>query len=298
MRSCGGKEPSQNFHLDPNENERDLKTSSSVLAELYSASESGSGEEYFKCGGGGKAQRFLLDQLTPDLGDIVGINDIEKHEDGSISLYLWQRSTFYDKARIDMNTWQLRWFTFSSDWNVSSLPFRSENPLEQTTRASFLPLFDRIDVDESRLLLKIKTANRDYVLLSPSDPNFFTAVGKFEECLDFQVNNRVDNTVIADMQEAHSSLIVFPKDASASGVILYCITLPVKALIHFTVPDVRNGASVSPTAKAALAIIACMFSLIVGSYAMVNSLEELAHIFQIPDAVMGATVSAAGEFVN
>jgi Ca2+/Na+ antiporter len=57
---------------------------------------------------------------------------------------------------------------------------------------------------------------------------------------------------------------------------------------------VQTTSIISTSAKAVVAILACIVSLVVGSYAMVTSLEKLAAILHIPNAIVGATVSAAG----
>lgn len=68
--------------------------------------------------------------------------------------------------------------------------------------------------------------------------------------------------------------------------------------MHWTIPDVRRldqaGNPVSSLSTAFAASVSCLVWLIVGSYAMVASLERLADLLDIPDAVVGATVSAAG----
>ncbi|MGK3742160.1 MAG: Ca2+/Na+ antiporter [Bacillariaceae sp.] len=50
----------------------------------------------------------------------------------------------------------------------------------------------------------------------------------------------------------------------------------------------------STIGKAYFSTTMCLVWLIIGSYAMVASLEALAGLMDIPDAVIGFTVSAAG----
>lgn len=93
-------------------------------------------------------------------------------------------------------------------------------------------------------------------------------------------------------------LTEFPVDASLLGMLAHCFLFPLKVLMHYTVPDVRvlsaQGHPQASISTAFGATAACLLWLIVGSYAMVASLEELASLLDIPDSVIGFTVSAAG----
>jgi Ca2+/Na+ antiporter len=64
------------------------------------------------------------------------------------------------------------------------------------------------------------------------------------------------------------------------------------------VPDVRqldrNGDPTASIGVAYFATFMCLLWLIAGSYFMVACLEKLAELMNIPDAVIGVTVSAAG----
>lgn len=95
-----------------------------------------------------------------------------------------------------------------------------------------------------------------------------------------------------DYDEAES-LLKAPQDASKLGLALHYCLFPLKALMQFTVPDVR-GVDVDPIVTAAWATFSCIVWLIVGSYYMVSSLESLAELMNIPDSIVGVTVSAAG----
>ena len=107
---------------------------------------------------------------------------------------------------------------------------------------------------------------------------------------------------------AAESLIELPsKDESNTiMIVLFYLIFPFRVLIHFTIPDVRtsnNGdnnntthesSSSSSLALASLSSAMCLIWLVMGSYAMVASLEALAALLNIPDAVIGYTISAAG----
>jgi len=291
VRSCGGNEPSQNFQLDTIENDNSLKSTPSIVTELY-INESNSRQEDGKgCGSfpGFEPKQFFMDHIVPNLGAIEGINDIERDAEGT-HFYLWQRSAFYDKTRIDMNAWLLKYFTFA-DGKISSASVRKASGEISQDSIAF-PHYKSFDVDETRLMMKITTQKRDYVLLAPTSAHLDAAISGFEESLDPHAVVSIEDTSFR--HEVHESLISFPKGMSAIDSFFFFITFPLKALVHFTIPDVRNGSSLSITTKASLASMACIVALTIGSYSMVTSLEDIGAILGIPPSIIGVTVSAAG----
>lgn len=164
LRSCGGKEPSQNFHIENSVTNQDgIIPPSTVMAELYRGS---SMEEDDMMGVYGrsfptrpKSQFFFFHKITQHLKDIDGINDIEKSAN-CISFHLWQRSSFYDKVKIDMNAWHLRWFTFSEDGIISSVSLRQNKGTHEEEKI-IMPFYSSFEVDEARLLIKIQSPRSD-----------------------------------------------------------------------------------------------------------------------------------------
>jgi len=112
------------------------------------------------------------------------------------------------------------------------------------------------------------------------------------------------NPTHMDQHQHHEegSLIAFPSQAPEWQVMFHILLLPLRYAIHYTVPDVRisqreggNGAQVfSETSRAYLATFQCLVWLILSSYTMVSSLERLATLMNVPDSVVGVTISAAG----
>ena len=102
-----------------------------------------------------------------------------------------------------------------------------------------------------------------------------------------------------DGADDFEDLIEFPIDGSNLEVVFWVLLFPLRLLMHFTLPDVRSldekGEPTASVGKAFLATLMCLVWLIFGSYSMVASLEALAALMDIPDAVIGFTVSAAGE---
>lgn len=159
------REPAENFHQltnivsGPSE---DLHTSSSILTELYSEASSSSSVDERKStpkkSRKEKASLFLLDKFEPRLNDMNDIEDIERR-DQYCQFYLWQQSTFYDMAKIDINAWQLRWFTFTDD-KIISLPHKRALRSDEDD-VFMLPLITSFEKDQDRLLLNVTTAHRD-----------------------------------------------------------------------------------------------------------------------------------------
>merc|ERR1711957_949003 len=98
--------------------------------------------------------------------------------------------------------------------------------------------------------------------------------------------------------QSYESLIEFHADSSNLETIFFFLLFPLRFLMHFTVPDIRlldeDGEMKATIGKAYLSTIMCLVWLIFWSYSMVASLEALAELMDIPDAVIGFTVSAAG----
>jgi hypothetical protein len=96
----------------------------------------------------------------------------------------------------------------------------------------------------------------------------------------------------------HASLITFPTGASEIQILFWTFLLPLRYAMHYTVPDVSPERGSKPTIRLAyLATFMCLLWLVAGSYAMVSSLEALADLLDVPDAVVGVTVSAAGMYI-
>lgn len=99
--------------------------------------------------------------------------------------------------------------------------------------------------------------------------------------------------------EGYESLIEYEMDSSNLETVFFFLLFPFRLLMHFTIPDVRtldeHGNPTATIGKAYLSTISCLLWLIVGSYAMVASLETLGELLGISDAIMGFTVSAAGK---
>ena len=222
----------------------------------------------------------------------------------TVSCFLWQRSYFYTRARFGTNGWHLRWFNLTRN-RVYSVPDRSNFKKHRMV----YPEFNEIEIDETRLIIKMINPNpdkRDYYFMAPSKKIFERVVLKMEEIIDEvkddndQVALIVSETYGTDFDDAdpHESLIAWPADAELFGVLFFIFLFPLRLLMQLTLPDVRHlGEDGTPTGslgKALFASFMCLVWLILGSYFMVSSLETLGELLNIPAAIIGVTVSAAG----
>lgn len=224
-----------------------------------------------------------------------------------LSCFMWQQSYFYSNARYSTKAWHLRWFTLTPS-HLYSVPDRAES---HKYRVKYPP-FQEIEVDEKRLILRLinpEEGKRDFYLLAPSMEILEAFVMKMEAIIDYH-KTTPDDGVTAAMESTrdeeygsegggdNAKLIDFPFGGSAFEIVFFCILFPLRFILHWTVPDVRtfdeHGNPTATLGKAFAAIGVCLIWLVVGSYAMVASLESLAALMDIPDAVVGVTVSAAG----
>ena len=221
-----------------------------------------------------------------------------------VNCFLWQQSVFYTMAYFGCNAWHLRWFTIKLD-SISSIPDRQNSEAGRIT----YPNFKEILVDEKRLIITIPSSQkekRDFVLMAPTKDIFnkvVTALSKYIARVPISLTTLIEETnANLESTKEHEELIDFPSDGSNMEIVFWVLLFPLRFLMHYTIPDVRKLDSqgqltISKTKiilNAFASTLMCLVWLIVGSYAMVASLEELAKMMNIPDAVIGFTVSAAG----
>jgi len=258
---------------------------------------------FFSDGASARRFNFLIDTEKPS--DQHEIHDLEINTfEETLSCFMWQRSYFYDKAKFGTHGWYLRWFTFTRN-SIYSVADRANFEKHKI----HYPNFAEVEMDESRLIIKVKNpleGRHDFLFMVPSKEIFDAVVRKCERIVELledeaQKHGKAVAEVDPDDEddpESHGSLIEFPTGGSNFEVICHIVLFPIKLLMHCTVPDVRSlDERGIPTAGLGLSFFAafsCLCWLIVGSYAMVASLEKLADLMNIPDAVIGVTVSAAG----
>uniref|UniRef100_A0A7S2EXD8 Sodium/calcium exchanger membrane region domain-containing protein n=1 Tax=Trieres chinensis TaxID=1514140 RepID=A0A7S2EXD8_TRICV len=194
---------------------------------------------------------------------------------------------------------------------MDSVPDRRQFDLHKL----IYPKFHEIEADDTRHIVRIinpEEGKRDYYLMAPSQQIYDEVVKKCQELIavwskEGDAEDGGDAAEAAAEEEEYGehedadneeSLIEFPAGEPWYVVIMYLFLFPLKLLMHISIPDVRHlsvdGESKATTTMASVAVVSCLIWLIIGSYAMVASLEALADLMDIPDAVIGVTVSAAG----
>ncbi|KAL7530232.1 hypothetical protein ACHAXR_003376 [Thalassiosira sp. AJA248-18] len=260
-----------------------------------------------------KANHLLCrDDYPVEINDVYELTSNEgSHE---IGCFMWQRSIFYTKAYFGSHAFHLRWFAITPQ-RIVSMPDRQE----PDKHVIVYPLFDEIHVDERRLIIYIVNpleGRRDFTLMAPSKAIFDAVVQGFEQYMNATQPLRLQGmTELDDGDETqkvlaasvdkrdidadpHVELIELPRNASMFELALWVSLFPLRLIMHYTLPDVRHldhhGQPQKSISYAYLSTISCLIWLILGSYVMVTSLESLAALMGIPDAIMGVTLSAAG----
>jgi Ca2+/Na+ antiporter len=182
----------------------------------------------------------MLSSSSKKPSQMHALEEIEiNEENGDASCFLWQQSQFYTKARVDLNAWHLRWFTFN-DAFIESVPNRRDFNLH---RIRYGALSD-LQIDSDHLVMKFNCSSpegRDFVLMAPCRKVFEVAVKACEHMMtnqeDLAVSASFESTSIIDHfgceAEEVRSLVQFP-DSGASALLvgIHVILLPVKALVH------------------------------------------------------------------
>lgn len=161
------REPPENFHVCvDSSNDQNLQnlvsSNSTMLTELYSFEGAEESQKLRKgCARSCRDARsnlFLLDNIAPTLTEVEDLEEIVRN-DNFLGLYLWQRSEFYDKAKIDMNAWQLRWMKFSHN-QILALPYKRDAKPDDDLY--LLPLLSNLEKDNRHLLIKVTTSHQQH----------------------------------------------------------------------------------------------------------------------------------------
>lgn len=140
-------EPSPNFHLGSDD---DYETEQELYSHMQDH-DTVTSSEVTPTERMAHLVKFLVAPTKPKPSTIHGLED-RIWDEGALSCFLWERSLFYTKTRIDMNAWHLRWFTFRREGLITSMPDRTFSKDEMK-----YPEFIQIDVDEAHLILKMYT---------------------------------------------------------------------------------------------------------------------------------------------
>ena len=222
--------------IDPSANE----TSSSAANRSLSPTGEAITGANMRCTSPRRLLHTVLSSSSKKPSQLHDLDEIERNdENADISCFLWQQSQFYTIARVDLNAWHLRWFTFN-DIFVESVPNRRDFSLHRLRYAGLSDL----QVDNDHLVMKF-TCNvpesREFVLMAPSRKVLEVAVKACERIManedDLAVNASFDSIPSIDNfgseAEEIRSRVEFP-DSGASALLvgIHVILLPVKALVH------------------------------------------------------------------
>ena len=204
-------------------------------------------------------------------------------------------SYFYSKAKFATHAWHLCWFSFTPN-HIYSIPNRTNF---ERYRVKF-PVFTEYEVDEDRRLIKIihpQKGGRPFYLMAPSDTILKAVLEKIEKIIanhakDDELPQGIlqqdDTSLDFKDGDAHSELIDFPSGGSLMEIALFIMLLPLRVVLHWTLPDVRSldadGNPRGSLGKAFLSVFSCLIWLIIGSYAMVSSLESLADLMELDNS--------------
>eukprot|EP01062_Namystynia_karyoxenos_P002045 TRINITY_DN10708_c0_g4_i1.p1 TRINITY_DN10708_c0_g4~~TRINITY_DN10708_c0_g4_i1.p1 ORF type:complete len:762 (+),score=222.99 TRINITY_DN10708_c0_g4_i1:81-2366(+) len=243
----------------------------------------------------------------------------ERFEQERVECSIWKKSRFYNAFRVTTKTWQLRWAIIDNDGfryfrDPEGGDGRAFNIFECTPSQEIT--VEITDLKRSIFELTIpKNEKQKVIIFQAQDPD---AVRKIVGALEHQIakyDMQEGETVEANMarrreawqkaqeraklqsgdspskvdEEAHHSLIEWPH--SCVGKVFHVILFPFKALIHFSMVDVRHEGKEGYWALTCIVSVAWLAAM---SYVMTFCVETLGKLLGISELVMGLTVSAAG----
>lgn len=320
-------EPSPNFHSN-DETEQELYSHMHDHSTVITPPE---GATSTKKGGVAGLLKFLVAPTKPKPSTIHGLEDRIWKGPDSFSCFLWEQSLFYSKARVDVNAWNLRWFTFRAQEGITSVPNRTFCKDEMR-----YPDFVKIEVDEAHLILKMVTPGDDTrdckntvcgsycicgsrltvftmpcylvlyadVFMAPSEAVLLSVLDACQHMEHHHYESgQEDEKLLTDYSarpeaELPPPMTKFPTGESRMRQLFHVLLFPFIFLMQITVPDPRvfwNHEKGGPRLSVALfSSCLCIVWLVVGSYVLVSSLERLGALLRLPDSVIGQTICAAG----
>jgi hypothetical protein len=132
---------------------------------------------------------------------------------------------------------------------ISSIPDRQD----AENGRMILPKFTEIFVDEKRLLINIPNPHEgqsDFTLMAPSKLIFEKVVAWFDKYMTTAKKTTLEVSTVAeesydsdenfDDADNHEDLIDFPSDGSDVQIVLWFLLYPLRFVMHYTLPDVRQ----------------------------------------------------------
>ena len=195
----------------------------------------------------GSVMEFMKHSARPT--NLHTIHDVYINEyKQELQCFLWQQSVFYTMAYFGSHAWSLRWFTITPE-KISSIPDRQD---AENGRMVY-PKFTEIFVDKKRHIINIPNpceGKRDFTLMAPSEEIFETAVSWFDKYMQSTTqttsegSSAMEESVTTDpgFEDAdnHENLVDFPSDGSTLQILLWLFLFPLRLVMHYTLPDVRQ----------------------------------------------------------
>ncbi|RYH31861.1 hypothetical protein EON65_01755 [archaeon] len=235
----------------------------------------------------------------------ISMNDPVNLEDFTMFI----RSSFFAAHAIGCiphsRAWKMRYFTLDQ----SGLYYRLE--YHQPRRGTHVRFIDIFDLDEvkvtNHLLFEFRIRLRDrqkmYYFRAMDQRAFQAVVDKLTDfLLDIKKRNEDDLRAlcIKSMQEVSDGqdVLADPDNESIGDTffvvpvalwpkVIYYVTLPLKALIYLTTPDVRK---VGRENRAIVSVLICFAWLAVVTYILIEGLGVLAKLLGINGSIMGLTL--------
>ena len=209
--------------------------------------------------------------------------------------FLYKKSRWYTKINISSQIWQKRWFVLSDTF------WYCRNPLSPEKNRREIPLWKVWKVEASpddACNILLYTKKQTYILRAVSAD----VAAKWTEALRERIEAVRDalpqyysDSGLVDVDEDgdddYVSTLEYPFGESTGHIVFWALTYPLALLFALTIPDTRKD-----KCKKMFVLSFIMVSIWIGgmSYAMVWAADRFAHVFHIPDDLMGLTITAFG----
>jgi Ca2+/Na+ antiporter len=250
-----------------------------------------------------------LSALLPNTGKAMdqqrrvgsAVSDIQ-HQGKSMGCYLYKKNRFYAQMKMSSLKWMLRWVT------IDEADFTTCKDKETREGMVHMDVYTctRVEVwKKEQHQFKMTTGSGEFFFRAQSAESMHECIAMIQSMVDkysqLSMKERTDLMTHAaqggygdeDHDETHEDLIAWPKQTAGVGgivaILIHLILLPLKAMLHFTVPDVHKLPTWYWTA-----INSCVIWMALLCYIMILCTDFLGGFFGITSVVMGLTVGAVG----
>jgi Ca2+/Na+ antiporter len=251
----------------------------------------------------------LLSALLPDTGAAIDqqrrigshVSDVQ-HQGKTMGCYLYKKNRFYAQMQMSTLKWMLRWVTIDEN------DFTTCKDKETKEGVVHMDIYtcSRVEVwKKEQHQFKITTGSGDFFFRAQSAESMHECIAMIQSLIDkysqLSMQERTDLLQRAGAsgygdevdEEHHEDLIAWPKHTDGAtgmlAILMHLILLPLKGLLHFTVPDVHKHPTWYWTAIGSSIIWMALLC-----YVMIWATDFLGGFFGITSVVMGLTVGAVG----